>query len=114
MEVHLQEYIRHLQVLNQQLEQENYVKYQQINQLLHEDQEHVRRQSEGEEKKMKMAERITELEEELRQERAWNLMRRFMPPRSWTPELLWLVRLHLFHRRRISCNIVLSVSPINV
>jgi hypothetical protein len=56
------------------------VKHEQINQLLHENQEHVRRLNEGEEEKTKMAEHITQLEEELHQERAKNLTRRFMPP----------------------------------
>ena len=45
------------------------MKHDQINQLLIENQE-----------KSTMAERITQLEEELRQERAKNLTRRFMPP----------------------------------
>ena len=45
------------------------MKHDQINQLLIENQE-----------KSTMAERITQLEEELRQERAKNLMRCFMPP----------------------------------
>jgi len=45
------------------------MKHDQINQLLIENQE-----------KSTMAERITQLEEELREERAKNLTRRFMPP----------------------------------
>ena len=69
MEVHVQEYIRHLHVLNQQKDIEINMKHDQINQLLIENQE-----------KSSMAERITQLEEELRQERAKNLTRRFMPP----------------------------------
>ena len=69
MEVHVQEYIRHLHVLNQQKDIEINMKHDQINQLLIENQE-----------KSTMAERITQLEEELRQERAKNLMRHFMPP----------------------------------
>ena len=69
MEVHVQEYIRHLHVLNQQKDIEINMKHDQINQLLIENQE-----------KSTMAERITQLEEELRQERAKNLTRRFMPP----------------------------------
>jgi hypothetical protein len=43
MELHLQEYICHLHILNQHLEQENYMKHNQINQLLHENEEHARR-----------------------------------------------------------------------
>ena len=69
MEVHVQKYIRHLHVLNQQNDIEINMKHDQINQLLIENQE-----------KSTMAERITQLEEELRQERANNLTRRFMPP----------------------------------
>ena len=69
MKVHVQEYIRHLHVLNQQKDIEINMKHDQINQLLIENQE-----------KSTMAERITQLEEELRQERAKNLMRHFMPP----------------------------------
>ena len=69
MEVHVQEYIRHLHVLNQQKDIAINMKHDQINQLLIENQE-----------KSTMAERITQLEEELRQERAKNLTRRFMPP----------------------------------
>ena len=69
MEVHVQEYIRHLHVLNQQKDIEINMKHDQINQLLIENQE-----------KSTMAERITQLEEELRQERAKNLTRHFMPP----------------------------------
>ena len=69
MEVHVQEYIHHLHVLNQQKNIEINMKHDQINQLLIENQE-----------KSTMAECITQLEEELRQERAKNLMRRFMPP----------------------------------
>ena len=68
MEVHVQEYIRHLHVLNQQKNIEINMKHDQINQLLIENQE-----------KSTMAECITQLEEELRQERAKNLTRRFMP-----------------------------------
>ena len=69
MEVHVQEYMRHLHVLNQQKDLEINMKHNQINQLLIENQE-----------KSTMAERITQLEEELRQERAMNLTRCFMPP----------------------------------
>ena len=69
MEDHVQEYICHLQVMNQQKDIEINMKHDQINQLLIENQE-----------KSTMAERITQLEEELRQERAKNLTRRFMPP----------------------------------
>jgi len=69
MKVHVQEYIHHLHVLNQQNDIEINIKHDQINQLLIENQE-----------KSTMAERITQLEEELRQERAKNLMRCFMPP----------------------------------
>ena len=69
MEVHVQEYIHHLHVLNQQKNIEINMKHDQINQLLIENQE-----------KSTMAERITQLEEELCQERAKNLTRRFMPP----------------------------------
>jgi len=69
MEVHVQEYIRHLHVLNQQKDIEINMKHDQINQLLIENQE-----------KSTMAERITQLEEELCQERAKNLTRHFMPP----------------------------------
>jgi len=69
MEVHVQEYIRHLHVLNQQKDIEINMKHDQINQLLIENQE-----------KSTMAERITQLEEELRQERAKNLTICFMPP----------------------------------
>ena len=69
MEVHVQEYIRHLHVLNQQKDLEINMKHDLINQLLIENQE-----------KSPMAERITQLEEELREERAKNLTRRFMPP----------------------------------
>ena len=69
MEVHVQEYIRHLHVLNQQKDIEINMKHDQINQLLIENQE-----------KSTMAERITQLEEELLQERSKNLTRRFMPP----------------------------------
>jgi len=69
MEVHVQEYIRHLHVLNQQKDIEINMKHDQINQLLIENQE-----------KSTMAERITQLEEELRQEHAKNLTRCFMPP----------------------------------
>ena len=57
MEVHVQEYIRHLHVLNQQKDIEINMKHDQINQLLIENQE-----------KLTMA------------ERAKNLTRRFMPP----------------------------------
>ena len=68
MEVHVQEYIRHLHVLNQQKDIEINMKHDQISQLLiHQE-------------KSTMAERITQLEEELRQKRAKNLTRRFMPP----------------------------------
>ena len=69
MEAHVQEYIRHLHVLNQQKNIEINMKHDQINQLLIENQE-----------KLTMAECITQLEEELRQERANNLTRSFMPP----------------------------------
>jgi len=69
MEVHVQEYIRHLHVLNQQKDIEINMKHDQINQLVIESQE-----------KSTMAERIAQLEEELRQECAKNLTRRFMPP----------------------------------
>ena len=69
MEVHVQEYIRHLHVLNQQKDIAINMKHDQINQLLIENQE-----------KSTMAERITQLEEELCQERAKNLTRHFMPP----------------------------------
>ena len=69
MEVHVQEYIRHLHVLNQQKDLEINMKHDQINQLLIENQE-----------KSTMAERITQLEEELCQKCAKNLTRRFMPP----------------------------------
>ena len=69
MEVHVQEYIRHLHVLNLQKDLEINMKHDLINQLLIENQE-----------KSTMAERITQLEEELRQKRAKNLTRRFMPP----------------------------------
>ena len=69
MEVLVQEYIRHVHVLNQQKDLEINMKHDQINQLLIENQE-----------KSTMAERIAQLEEELRQERAKNLTRRFMPP----------------------------------
>ena len=69
MEIHVQEYIRHLHVLNQQKDIEINMKHDKINQLLIVNQE-----------KSTMAERITQLEEELRQERAKNLTRRFMPP----------------------------------
>ena len=69
MEVHVQEYIRHLHVLNQQKDIAINMKHDQINQLLIENQE-----------KSTMAERITQLKEELRQERAKNLTRRLMPP----------------------------------
>jgi len=55
MKVHVQEYIRHLHVLNQQNDIEINMKHDQINQLLIENQE-----------KSTMAERITQLEEELR------------------------------------------------
>ena len=68
MEVHVQEYIRHLHVLNQQKDVEINKKHDQINQFLLDNQE-----------KSTMAERITQLEEELLQERAKNLTRRFMP-----------------------------------
>ena len=69
MEVHVQEYIRHLHVLNQQKDIEINMKHDQINQLVIESQE-----------KSTMAERIAQLEEVLRLERAKNLTRRFMPP----------------------------------
>ena len=69
MEVLVQEYIRHLHVLNQQKDVEINMKHDQINQLLLDNLG-----------KSTMAERITQLEEELRQERAKNLTRRFMPP----------------------------------
>jgi len=69
MEVHVQEYIRHLHVLNQQKDIAINMKHDQINQLLIENQE-----------KSTMAERITQLEEELRHEHAKNLTRCFMPP----------------------------------
>ena len=69
MEDHVQEYICHLQVMNQQKDIEINMKHDQINQLLIENQE-----------KSTMAERIIQLKEELRQERAKNLTRRFMPP----------------------------------
>jgi len=80
MEVHVQEYIRHLHVLNQQKYIEINMKHDQINQLLHENQEHAHRLNNIEAEKSTMAERITQLEEELRQERANNLTRRFMTP----------------------------------
>ncbi|PVH65932.1 hypothetical protein PAHAL_1G107700 [Panicum hallii] len=76
----LQEYIRHLHVLNQRMEQENNMKHEQINQLLHENQENACHLNEAEVEKTKMAEHITQLEEELCQERSKNLSRRFMPP----------------------------------
>ena len=41
MEVHVQEYIRHLHILNQQKDIEINMKHDQINQLLHENQEHA-------------------------------------------------------------------------
>ena len=69
MEVFVQEYIRHLHVLNQQKDVEINMKHDQINQLLLDNLG-----------KSTMAERITQLEEELRQECAKNLTRRFMPP----------------------------------
>ena len=69
MEVHVQKYIRHLHILNQQKDIEVNMKHNQINQLLIENQE-----------KSTMAERITQLEEKLRQERTKNLTRRLMPP----------------------------------
>ena len=80
MEVHVQEYICHLHVLNQQKDIEINMKHDQINQLLHENQEHAHRLNNIEAEKSTMAERITRLEEELRQEHANNLTRRFMPP----------------------------------
>ena len=55
------------------------MKHDQINQLLHENQEHAHRLNNIETEKSTMAERITQLEEELRQERSNNLTRRFMP-----------------------------------
>ena len=79
MEVHVQEYIRHLHVCNQQKDIDINMKHDQINQLLHENQEHAHRLNNIETEKSTMAERITQLEEELRQERANNLTRRFMP-----------------------------------
>ena len=79
MEVHVQEYIRHLHVLNQQKDIEINMKHDQINQLLHENQEHAHRLNNIEAEKSTMAERFTQLEEELRQERANNLTWRFMP-----------------------------------
>ena len=69
MEVHVQAYIHHLHVLNQQKDVEINMKHDQINQLLLDNLG-----------KSTMTERITQLEEELRQERAKNLTRRFMPP----------------------------------
>ena len=69
MEVHVQEYIRHLHVLNQQKDVEINMKHDQINQLLLNNQE-----------KSTMAEHITQLEEKLRQERDKNLTRHLMPP----------------------------------
>ena len=54
MEVHVQEYIRHLHILNQQKDIAINMKHDQINQLLIENQE-----------KSTMAERITQLDEEL-------------------------------------------------
>ena len=80
MEVHVQEYICHLRVLNQQKDIEINMKHDQINQLLHENQKHTHRLNNIEAEKSTMAERITQLEEELHQERANNLTRRFMPP----------------------------------
>ena len=79
MEVHVQEYIRHLHVCNQQKDIYINMKHDQINQLLHENQEHAHRLNNIEAEKSTMAERITQLEEVLRQERANNLTRRFMP-----------------------------------
>jgi len=79
MEVHVQEYIRHLHVCNQQKDIDINMKHDQINQLLHENQEHAHRLNNIEAEKSTMAERITQLEEVLRQERANNLTRRFMP-----------------------------------
>ena len=73
MEVHVQEYICHLRVLNQQKDIEINMKHDQINQLLHENQEHAHRLNNIEAEKSTMAERFTQLEEELRQERANNL-----------------------------------------
>ena len=80
MEVHVQEYIRHLHVLNQKKDIDINMKHDQINQLLHENQEHEHRLNNIETEKSTMAERITQLEEELRQERSNNLTRHFMPP----------------------------------
>ena len=80
MEVHVQEYICHLRVLNQQKDIEINMKHDQINQLLHENQEHEHRLNNIEAEKSTMTERITQLEEELRQERANNLTRCFMLP----------------------------------
>jgi len=80
MKVYVQEYIHHLHVLNQQKDIEINMKHDQINQLLHENQEHAHRLNNIEAEKSPMAERITQLEEELCQERANNLTRHFMPP----------------------------------
>ena len=71
---------------------DNYIKHQQINQLLHENQEHVRHLNEGEEEKTKTVECITKLEEEELD------VALHATNSSWTTELPWLVRLHLSHR----------------
>ena len=62
MEVHVQEYICHLHVLNQQKDIEINMKHDQINQLLHENQKHTHRLNNIEAEKSTMAERITQLE----------------------------------------------------
>ena len=55
MEVHVHEYIRHLHVLNQQMDIDINMKHDQINQLLHENQEHAHRLNNIETNVAKMA-----------------------------------------------------------
>ena len=57
MEVHVQEYIRHLHVCNQQKDIDINMKHDQINQLLYENQEHAHRLKNIEAEKSTMAER---------------------------------------------------------
>ncbi|CAL4952228.1 unnamed protein product [Urochloa decumbens] len=80
LEQHLQEYIRHLYVTVEKLEQENMEKHNSINMLLQDSMEKDEELNNLAQEKMQMTDRINELEERLRQEQMRNVNRRFMPP----------------------------------
>ncbi|CAN6309310.1 unnamed protein product [Urochloa humidicola] len=80
MELHLQEYIRHLHLTVAKLEHENLEKHNSFNMLLQDSIKKDEELNNLEQEKKQMADRINELEEQLRQEQARNVNRRFMPP----------------------------------